>query len=170
MFTIHSIFHSAIPFHLLVQWLETPLCHYCEIVNLLLQISKGLEVAWRAGWGFNIFVRTNRFPVTPTYSHLCTVFSIVYTILNTLNIQLWGQNNLSYVYCHPFSWALELYWVVVWSFRRCFLSFVLKLISYFHSQKPAQSGLFVESLHQERTHPEWFSHSKCWKHLASRWN
>ena len=46
------------------------------------KISKELEVAWRAGWGFNIFVRTSTFrwfPVTPTYSQLCTVSSSVYS-------------------------------------------------------------------------------------------
>ena len=53
-------------------------------------------MAWRAGWGFNIFVWTSIFrwfPVTPTYSHLCTVSSSIYS--GYLHIQLCDQNSLS---------------------------------------------------------------------------
>ena len=32
-----------------------------------------------------------------------------------------------------------------------------------------RKGLTRNSLHQERTHAEWFSHSKCSEHLASCW-
>ena len=42
------------------------------------------------------------------------------------------------------------------------------------NHQPSQSSICtaqveLNSLHQQRTHAEWFSHSKCSEHLASRW-
>ena len=75
---------------------DTPLCHYCEI-DLLLQATRSPKV-WR--WperldeGSISSYKQHWFPVTLTYSHLCTVTSCVYSG-DLLSAYSCGIRNLS---------------------------------------------------------------------------
>ena len=83
---MHSIFHSVVPFHILVEWLEMPaLFHYCEIVDLLLQATRSPCKDFGGGmkgWMRVQHLHMNKYiPLVSCDSnlHLCTVSSSVYS-------------------------------------------------------------------------------------------
>ena len=96
----HIPFHRSIPYSSPLVRDAPTLFHYCEIVDLLLQATRSPRIwrwAWRAGWGFNIFVWTSIFcwfPVIPTrFIHISALSPQVSVVDICWVHKLWDQNS-----------------------------------------------------------------------------